>query len=376
MTNYEIKENNIKNSLYSLNVSSDSHEKISRQIAIELSTSNRAGQRRLKTESAGFHAIKSMSDELIDILVRYGNNPDGSPTLLYAAKLGDLRAVQLLIEHGADPFTIDFKGNTALHFALLSRNSQMIEFFLERCLDPNASRYANDHTGEVWQEAVKLNDTKSFELLIAHGLRLDSAYYTFSSQGPSISCIYQGSLDLLQLILSKGGDIPRNEAFGSNQDPVLCAIASDSSGKAREKIECLKWLVSARILDLRNIKEFDIANSYSEFVEYLLNNQHITINHKFNNNLDPLIHRALNKPDILRLVIQKGADINAKGQHGFTVLHNAASYHQASDEHLESIKLLLKSGANVNAMNDVGRTPLSIAQDPKVKKLLIEYGAK
>ena len=46
-----------------------------------------------------------------------------------------------------------------------------------------------------------------------------------------------------------------------------------------------------------------------------------------------------------------------------------------TEDYLESIRILLKNGADVNAKDDMGRTPLSRAQDPRVRKLLIEYGA-
>ena len=230
----------------------------SRTTMLSSNASYRAGQRRLRTENLNDPLIKAMPDELIDILVKYGNNSDGIPTILYASKMGDLKAVNLLIEHGADPFTRDSAKNTALHFALLSKNAQLVEFFLNKGLDPNASAFNNSHNGEVWQQAVALNDTKSFELLIAHGLRLDSAFYYHPLNCPSIACISAGSLDLLKLILSKGGDIPREGVFGLNQDPVLWAISSDCPGKGKEKVECLKWLISTRILNLHNAKDFDI----------------------------------------------------------------------------------------------------------------------
>jgi ankyrin repeat protein len=40
--------------------------------------------------------------KLLDIMIKYGNNPDGIPALLYAAKKGDQEAVKLLLAHGAD----------------------------------------------------------------------------------------------------------------------------------------------------------------------------------------------------------------------------------------------------------------------------------
>ena len=43
--------------------------------------------------------------DLVNIQVRYGNNPDGLPALLYAIKLNDFNAVKILLENGASPQT-------------------------------------------------------------------------------------------------------------------------------------------------------------------------------------------------------------------------------------------------------------------------------
>ena len=56
------------------------------------------------------------------------------------------------------------------------------------------------------------------------------------------------------------------------------------------------------------------------------------------------------------LLIQKGADVNAKGRDGGTPLHSAAFLGQ-----IETAKLLIQNGANVNAKNHKGETPSDAA---------------
>jgi ankyrin repeat protein len=70
----------------------------------------------------------------------------------------------------------------------------------------------------------------------------------------------------------------------------------------------------------------------------------------------------------LRALIQKKADVNQADLDGATALHWAA-YH----DDLESVELLVSAGANVNAANDLGATPLWIASTnavPVAKRLL------
>jgi ankyrin repeat protein len=60
--------------------------------------------------------------------------------------------------------------------------------------------------------------------------------------------------------------------------------------------------------------------------------------------------------DTVKLLIERGVDINAVGQYGWTALHQA-SYQGLTDV----IEYLVSKGANVNEMDSFGQTPLSIS---------------
>lgn len=74
----------------------------------------------------------------------------------------------------------------------------------------------------------------------------------------------------------------------------------------------------------------------------------------------------------LRTLIEKKADVNQTDADGATALHWAA-YH----DDLESVDLLITAGANVNAANDLGATPLwnASTNGVPVAKRLLEAGA-
>ena len=63
------------------------------------------------------------------------------------------------------------------------------------------------------------------------------------------------------------------------------------------------------------------------------------------------LHRAAkeNRVDIVRLLIEQGADAHARGKDGSTPLH-----HAAWDDSLEVARLLIEKGADVNARDKGG----------------------
>ena len=70
------------------------------------------------------------------------------------------------------------------------------------------------------------------------------------------------------------------------------------------------------------------------------------------------------------MLIANGAEVNAKNNNGYTPLHNAAGYSEAA-----VAKLLIDNGAEVNAKNKFGNTPLDIARkerNSEVAKLLAD----
>jgi len=60
--------------------------------------------------------------------------------------------------------------------------------------------------------------------------------------------------------------------------------------------------------------------------------------------------------DIVKLLIKAGADINAKNEYGDTPLIVASRYNQ-----MDIVKLLIKAGADINIKNKGGNTALMIA---------------
>lgn len=58
----------------------------------------------------------------------------------------------------------------------------------------------------------------------------------------------------------------------------------------------------------------------------------------------------------LSVLLRSGAEINAKGEHQYTPLHNSVEQGK-----LEAVRLLVENGADLSARNINGQTPLDLA---------------
>jgi ankyrin repeat protein len=73
---------------------------------------------------------------------------------------------------------------------------------------------------------------------------------------------------------------------------------------------------------------------------------------------------------VMRLIKINPKIVNWCDKYKFTALHGAAG-----EEDTEMVKLLVSQGADINAQNDMGITPLHMCAYPQMARLLISLGA-
>jgi ankyrin repeat protein len=254
----------------------------------------------------------------------------GSTPLMYAALHGDVDSVRQLLQAGADPNLQNDAGATALMWA--TDNLEIVTELVEHGADVNAK--SGDSRTPLLIAAGRFGAGPVVKTLLDHGAN-PSAHSPGlgDTMTPLAEAAYVGDESILRTLLARGADL---KAAGPN--PLGLAIFSQCSG-------CVDLLIaSTDKKDLGLQMVFDsppFGNTHA--VDSLLNH---------------------------------GADVNAKGLDGDTLLMLVAACDEASPD---TVKRLIAAGADVNAKNPRGQTALDYARargKTAVVDLLTAAGAK
>jgi len=309
----------------------------------------------------------------------------GETALMKAAMVGELESLQALIEAGADVSLADPRKNTALIFAAGMRRSQMESFhvdetsvtsIVEQLLAAGADVNAgNDYGITPLIASAQERHADVATLLINAGADVN-AKTTPDEFTPLMEAAKAGYADIVTLLLEAGADpaltdrVGRNAAEWASDYPDIVTmlggtpvkkaapareVTPEQRERARQRLSELGYsevteslfVMSAHAGDLEAVKAF---LDYGLSVDSKDPRDHTTT---------PLLGAAtLDTPDIGLVLIQAGADVNAKDTNGSTALIWAA---QRCGLH-ELVKALVEAGADVNAKAAGGATPLMMAE--------------
>ena len=295
----------------------------------------------------------------------------GFTPLHFAAWVGHKAIAELLIENGADVNANSWSGLTPLHDAATNINDEIIELLIDNGADVNAK----DEEGFTPMDHAAIWDHKEIvDLLVKHGGKSGAAdsIHVAAAVGnieavkqhlatgedvnakdefgftPLHNAAWIGHKDVAELLIAKGADV--NVVDGDGYTALDWAIYLDDPSASREdKVAKKQIAVLLRKHDGKTGEKLKIE--------------------------DALIDAAVEgNIEAVKQNLFAGADVNAKDEFGGTPLHNAAS-----EGHKEIAELLIAKGADVNFLDEDGYTPLDWAESQEHKELaelLRKHGGK
>ena len=253
----------------------------------------------------------------------YQNTP-----LLSAAEKGNLTVVQLLLEHGAETEAKDSSQYTPLHLAAINGDVTIAQLLLE-------------HGAEIEAKSIKqytplhvASNVTVVQLLLEHGAETEAK--NDIQRTPLHVAIIYGNVTVVQLLLEHGAEMEAKDIYQNT--PLHLATA--------------KMNMTVAQLPLEHGAKIEATDYSSE---------------------TPLFAAVDEKQiSIVRLLLGIGADVNVKNTHN-TVLHSASSYDSP-----DLMELLLEHGAEIEAKDGDGDTPLlwaAVCGKIKTVTLLLRLGA-
>jgi len=282
----------------------------------------------------------------------------------------DIRSsITILLVHGADVNSRDEFGNTLLHWAV-KYDDELLAALL---INNKACIYSKNNAGHKPQSAVR---SRKLEKLLADAARAPGAL----ENCPDI-------LSAIKLLETK----QRPPAKGGPQDRWTRKLRSAAAaGNVALAIDCIMHGAVVNTFDRYGYAALHKAvsgeKSMPPMVELLLaagadinsraQQDHTAHPHEFT----PLIIAIKDgRSAAVKLLLAKGADPTIADQDGSTPLHYLAlSWKPEKME--KTIDLLLEAGANIDARNKAGRTPLMMTaynnrDQEKASAMLLEKGA-
>ncbi|KAJ7256364.1 ankyrin repeat-containing domain protein [Mycena rebaudengoi] len=328
--------------------------------------------------------------EIVRLLLEHNANPNIGIALYAAAEWSDDRAdiVRLLLEKGADPNRRSPSGDTPLRIACLYHHREIVRLLIEHGADPNSWGKGSGLSCATWDETVVrmllengakivaedriLTSASKYTvgivcLLLDHG----AAVHSEDAMGALRSAASRGNIEIVKLLVQRG--------LGGDLGQALLAAASE------RRLEIIQFLLASGA-DVNTQGDYGTPlhvacrQGFTEIVQVLLDHgaDCNTAGGKYANALQATAsyeyrdgfhgqrsvaeeaaskaEDASRRTEIVQMLLQKGAHVNAKGGKYGSALQAASKA-----RHMEIACILLENGADVHALGGKYGTALSAA---------------
>ncbi len=317
---------------------------------------------------------KRLRVQLAKVLIEHGadvtaRNNDGFTSLHIAAENGFADMIEFLLNCGADADAQDSKGETPLHCAGRKGSKQAVELLLAHGAGVNVRSKAGWYPLEM---ALMHGHEQIADLLGKNGARPSKAaarlfqaiyrkdaalVYKLIDERPNLVRVRNGWQRLplhvavraafeegVRLLLAAGAD--PNARDDVRDTPLSIAVDNGLVGIAKMLIEAdgnvdvTSWKHGSTLLaQALRLRDVDMAKMLVDWAN-------VNVRSRWRPNNETALHiaAAWASIEIIRALVQRGADVNAVEEHGWTAICNAAY-----NKKISVIQFLIDSGADVNA---------------------------
>ncbi len=241
-----------------------------------------------------------------------------------------------------------------------SSNGAMLDVSV--CCSAQAGRnHTQTASAENIWEIVRTNNLGALQLLLSRQPAVVKQRGKFQETPLHLA----GSVALVNALLSKRADVGAKDQDGQT---ALFYAARNGNQPVVERLIA----VGAKVTRVNKQGDTPLSFAKNAAVAKRLLKSGARVNG--NNQSVPLHSAAFNgRLDVVKVLLQHGADINRTGVGGETALHRAAFRQK-----LDMVKLLVEQGANVNIASRQGRakTPLDMTQNAQIRTYLKQHGAR
>ena len=271
------------------------------------------------------------------------SNDFGDTPLMYAAYHGDVEAVKVLVQAGANLECRNQSLCTALMYAAHNEagNSESVELLLKSGADVNAIN-VDDRTPLLF--ACVAGNHSSVRLLLEAGASVSTRDYEGNSALSVVSM--SGHTDILELLLNSGSDVNSR-----NIDDRTALLLACQTGNHRIAAVLLEAGADVNACDFDGKSALCLASmgGFGRLVKLLLESG-ANVNHACRYGTTPLM-QAANKGDkkVASLLLQTGADIGSRDESGNTPLIWALT---SNYNNYDCVPLLVKAGASLTLLEE------------------------
>lgn len=335
---------------------------------------------------------------LLELMMEHGakiqlkSDKGMSPLALAASKAGP-ESLRVLIEAGAQVNAATSEGLTPLMFAALNNDDpEALKLLLAKGADPTAQNRTFGFTARDYiTHSLAPKDVKrTLENLLLEAVENWDGGAAAVGQGQSLDDAFlllcaNGTPEMIEKAVTDGLDV---NGLGQRLKitPLMAAITDKDNERSLAKAKTLVKLganVSLAAQDQEGQSPLHLAavkKDSLEMVKYLLASG-AGVDPRDFRGLTPLMLAAMGpealspaqQREVMKALIEAGADLNRIGPNGVTALSLAAV-----NSPPEILEMLIEGGARVNPVDMKGRSPLMIAvwgNSPEAVSLLLAKGA-